>query len=117
MGIIWPWERKKVQRELDSVENMLEATFKPVAARPTYITSLRQRLVGKPGPLAKASLGTLELLLLISGAIIGVFVFIFTVIRSIIGVGAGIKLIQGRVGRNKKKKLAEEPAVAKKKAR
>lgn len=116
MGIIWPWERKKVQKELDSVENLLESAFKPVAARPTYIASLRQRLVGKPGPLAKASLGTLELLLLVSGAIIGVFVFIFTVIRSIIGVTAGIKLIQGRA-KGKEKKLAEAPAVPKKKAR
>jgi hypothetical protein len=117
MGIIWPWERKKVQRELDSVENMLESAFKPVAARPTYIANLRKRLVGKPGPLAKASLGTLELLLLISGAIIGVFVFIFTVIRSIIGVTAGIKLIRARVDKGKKDRPAQESAVAKKKAR
>lgn len=102
-GIIWPWERKKVQRELDSVENMLESMFKPVPARPSFTNDLRKRLVGKPGPLAKASLTTLELILLIGGAIIGTIVFVFTVVRSIIGVVAGIRLI----GRVKKKPATE----------
>lgn len=82
-GIIWPWERKKVQRELDSVEDMLESVFKPVDARPSFTADLRKRLVRKPGPLAKASLTTLELVLLIGGAIAGVLVFFFTVVRSV----------------------------------
>jgi hypothetical protein len=117
MGIIWPWERKKVQRELDSVEGMLEAAFKPVSARPNYLANLRRRLVGKKGPLAKASLGTLELLLLIAGGIIGIFVFIFTVIRSIIGVAAGIKLLQGRRQRKQTAGQGEQKPEKTKKAR
>jgi hypothetical protein len=95
-GIIWPWERKKVQRELDSVEDMLESMFQPVAARPSFTSDLRKRLVGKPGPLAKASLGTLELILLISGAIVGTLVFVFTLVRRIIGLIAGFRLLGDR---------------------
>lgn len=102
MGIIWPWERKKVQRELDSVEHMLESMFKPVPARPSFTNDLRKRLVGKPGPLAKASLTTLEFILLISGAILGTVVFIFTAARSIIALIAGIRLLGGRKPRPKK---------------
>ncbi len=92
MGIIWPWERKKVQRELDSVEHMLESMFKPVPARPSFTSDLRKRLVGKPGPLAKASLTTLKLVLLIGGAILGTIVFVFTIVRSIIGLVGRIRL-------------------------
>ncbi|MCW5873781.1 MAG: hypothetical protein KIS88_03965 [Anaerolineales bacterium] len=88
-GIIWPWERKKVQRELDSVEDMLESMFKPVDARPTFTTELRKKLVGRRGPLAKASLTTLELVLLIGGAIAGVLVFFFTVVRSVLRLVTG----------------------------
>lgn len=95
-GIIWPWERKKVERELDSVEDMLESMFKPVAARPSFTNDLRKRLVGKPGPLAKASLGTLELILLIGGAIVGTVVFVFTVIRSVLGLITGFRLLGER---------------------
>jgi hypothetical protein len=95
-GIIWPWERKKVQRELDSVEDMLESMFQPVAARPSFTADLRKRLVGKPGPLAKAGLGTLELVLLIGGSIVGTVVFIFTIVRSIIGLVTGIRLLGDR---------------------
>ena len=96
MGIIWPWERKQVERELDSVENMLESMFKPVVARPSFTTDLRKRLVGKTGPLAKASLGTLELILLVSGAVVGLLVFIFTIGRSFLG------LFSGNRGRKKR---------------
>ncbi len=102
MGIIWPWERKKVQRELDSVENMLESMFKPVPARPSFTNDLRKRLVGKPGPLAKASLTTLEFVLLIGGAVLGTVVFIFTAVRSIIALLAGIRLLGRRKPRTKK---------------
>lgn len=102
-GIIWPWERKKVQRELDSVEDMLESMFKPVDARPSFTADLRKRLVRKQGPLAKASLTTLELVLLIGGAIAGVLVFFFTVVRSIVG------LLTGR----RKKKVSADAAPGK----
>jgi hypothetical protein len=96
MGVIWPWERKKVQRELDSVEHMLESMFKPVPARPSFTTDLRKRLVGKPGPLAKASLTTLEFVLLVGGAILGTIVFVFTIGRSIIGLVGRIRPRGGR---------------------
>lgn len=111
-GIIWPWERKKVERELDSVENMLESMFRPVAARPSFTSDLRKRLVGKPGPLAKASLGTLELILLIVGAIVGTVVFVFTVIRSILGLVTGIRLI----GERRKKRPALKATTKKRPA-
>jgi hypothetical protein len=110
-GIIWPWERKKVQRELDSVEDMLESVFKPVDARPSFTTDLRKRLVGKPGPLAKASLTTLEIILLIGGAIVGTVVFIFTLVRSILALVAGIR----NLGSRRKAKPAAKPKTANKK--
>jgi len=103
-GIIWPWERKKVQRELDSVEDMLESMFKPVDARPSFTADLRKKLVRKQGPLAKASLTTLELVLLIGGAIAGVVVFFFTVVRSV------ANLLTGR--RNKKPRTTAAPEKA-----
>lgn len=109
-GIIWPWERKKVERELASVERQLESMFKPVHARPSFTRDLRKRLVGKPGPLAKAGLTTLELLLLIGGAILGTFVFIMTMIRSIIALVAGIKLLGGRRPRRKPAEVRNKPA-------
>lgn len=95
-GIIWPWERKKVQRELDSVEDMLESMFKPVDARPSFTADLRKRLVGTPGPLAKASLTTLEIILLVGGAIVGTIVFLFTLVRSILALVTGIRNLGGR---------------------
>lgn len=116
MGVIWPWERKKVQRELDSLEDMLESAFKPVPARPSFVTGLRKRLVGKPGPLAKASLSTLEVILLIGGAILGFFVFLFTIIRSILGLVTGFKLINRRRQKGRKKKESAEPEIKKRAA-
>ncbi|UYN91449.1 MAG: hypothetical protein KIT70_08810 [Anaerolineales bacterium] len=106
-GIIWPWERKKVQRELDSVEDMLESVFKPVDARPSFTSDLRKRLVRKEGPLAKASLTTLELVLLIGGAIAGVLVFFFTVVRSV------ANLLTGRRGRKAGAQTAPDKAANK----
>jgi hypothetical protein len=109
MGVIWPWERKKVQRELDSVEHMLESMFKPVQAHPSFTSDLRKRLVGKPGPLAKAGLTTLELILLIGGAILGTIVFVFTIGRSIIGL---VGRIRPRGGRRQPPKPAAGPKHA-----
>jgi hypothetical protein len=103
MGVIWPWERKKVQRELQSVEDILESAFKPVSARPDFISSLRKKLVGK-GALGRAGLSTLEVLLLISGAILGTFVFVFSLIRSIVAMITGFRLI-----RRPRKKAAKKP--------
>jgi hypothetical protein len=112
-GIIWPWERKKVQRELDSVEDMLESMFKPVKARPSFTSDLRKRLVGKPGPLAKASLTTLEIILLIGGAIVGTVVFVFTLGRSVLALIAGIRNLGGkRKGREPKPKAETKKRAA-----
>ncbi|MBX3046149.1 MAG: hypothetical protein KF698_04050 [Anaerolineales bacterium] len=108
-GIIWPWERKKVQRELDSVEDMLESVFKPVDARPSFTADLRKRLVRKQGPLAKASLTTLELVLLIGGAIAGVLVFFFTVVRTVAGWLTGRRGKKAAAKRAPDEKAAEKP--------
>jgi hypothetical protein len=86
MKIVWPWERKKVEKELSTIEQMLASSFKPVPARPAFVNDLRKRLVGSKNPLARVSLSTLELILLIGGAIISLFVLIFTIIKSIGGV-------------------------------
>lgn len=115
-GIIWPWERKKVERELDSVEHLLESVFKPVPARPSFTADLRKRLVGKPGPLARASLTTLELLLLIGGAILGTIVFFITVVRSIIALVGGIKLLGSRRQQRRAKQAGSRGEPAKKRA-
>lgn len=80
MKIIWPWQQKKVERELSSVESMLSSAFKPVTARPAFVQDLRKKLVGSRNPLAKAGLSTLELILLIGGAIVGVVVLILTIL-------------------------------------
>ncbi|MEX2160409.1 MAG: hypothetical protein WD751_00700 [Anaerolineales bacterium] len=80
MRIIWPWERKKVERELSSVEGMLASAFKPVTARPAFVNDLRKRLVGSRNPFARVGLSTLELILLIGGAIVGVVVLILTLL-------------------------------------
>ncbi len=114
MKIVWPWERKKIEKELNSVEELLASSFKPVTARPGFVNDLRKRLVGTKNPLARVSLSTLELLLLIGGAILGVFVLLFTILRSIVGFfgklrpGAG-KPREPRAPREKKPKLATEP--------
>ncbi len=114
MKIVWPWERKKVEKELGSVEQMLASAFKPVTARPAFVSGLRKRLVGSKNPLARVSLSTLELLLLIGGAILGIFALLFTIIRSILGLfgrlrpGAG-KPRAPRTVHEKKPKLATEP--------
>lgn len=81
MRIVWPWQRKRVERDLDSMESLLATAFKPVSARPAFVNGLRKRLVGSRNPLARAGLSTLELILLIGGAIVGVVVLIFTIIR------------------------------------
>lgn len=114
MKIVWPWERKKLEKDLGSIEQMLASAFKPVTARPTFVNDLRKRLVGSKNPLARVSLSTLELVLLIGGAIVGLFVLIFTVFRSIIGLfgrlrpGAG-KRPAPRAPQEKKPKLTVEP--------
>lgn len=80
MKIIWPWQQKKVERELSSVESMLSSAFKPVTARPAFVQDLRKKLVGSRNPLAKAGLSTLELILIIGGAIVGVGVLVLTIL-------------------------------------
>jgi hypothetical protein len=112
--IVWPWEKRKVQRELDSVEKMLESFYTPVPARPEFTTGLRKRLVGKSGPLAKASLTTLEFILLVGGAIVGTIVFAFTLVRSILLLIGGIKAKKPRA---KKEKAQAAPEPKKKRAR
>jgi len=111
MKIVWPWERRKVEKELGSIEQMLASTFKPVAARPAFVNDLRKRLVGSKNPLARVSLSTLEFILLIGGAIVGFFVLLFTILRSIVSIFGrmrpGGKPKEPSPPRVKKPKLAE----------
>ena len=93
----WPWAKKKQEEEISSIESMLESLYTPVTARPAFVDDLRQKLVGVKGPLGVASRSTLELILLIGGAIAGAIVFVFAAVRSIISIVTGIRQIGGKV--------------------
>lgn len=111
MKIIWPWNKKRVQRELESVEDLLAEAFKPVTARPAFMTDLRKRLVGSHNPLARAGLSTLELILLIGGAIVGVVVLILTILGRFGGLLGRLKFW----GREKQPKANPEANESKEK--
>ena len=115
--IRWPWGKKKNDDEIGSIEAMLESIYTPVTARPVFVDELRQKLVGVKGPLGVASRSTLELILLIGGAIVGAIVFVFAAVRSIISLVAGIRQIGGKVKekRSSKKKVATSKSAAAKK--
>ena len=109
MKIIWPWDRKKVESELGSVENLLATAFRPVTARPAFVNDLRQRLVGSRNPFARVSLSTLELILLIGGAIVGVVVLIFTLLRRFLGLFGGRRPEKPSASLKKAKPISGEP--------
>ncbi|HKY79622.1 MAG TPA: hypothetical protein VJ182_06520 [Anaerolineales bacterium] len=113
MKFVWPWDRKKVERELGSVESLLATAFKPVNARPAFVNSLRQRLVGSRNPFARVSLSTLELILLIGGAIVGALVLVFTLLRRFLGLFGGRRPEKASAPQKKPKPLS---ADAKKRA-
>jgi hypothetical protein len=92
MKIVWPWERRKIQQELDSIEHLLASAFKPVKARPTFISDLRKRLVGSKNPFARVSLSTLEILLLIAGAFASLIAMLFMFVRTLAGIFGKIRL-------------------------
>ncbi len=104
MKFRWPWKRKKNDDDLSNVEELLESLFTPVPARPAYLEDLRQRLVGKPGPLAAAGRSTIQLILMIIGAVVGLVVFIFAGFRAIVTLISGIKLMGGRFKENRGEK-------------
>ncbi len=110
MKIRWPWKRKNGDEDLSSVEDLLESIFTPVPASPAYLEDLRKRLVGKPGPLAAAGRSTIQLILMIVGAIVGLVVFIFAGFRAIISLIANIRLIGSRAKENRGKKKKEKPS-------
>ena len=98
MRFRWPWNRKKKnEEEIGPIEEMLESLFTPVSASPTFLEDLRQRLVGKPGPLAAATRSTLQLILMIVGALVGLIVFIFAGFRAIVTLITGIRQVGDRV--------------------
>jgi hypothetical protein len=109
MKIVWPWERKKIEQDLDSIEQLLATAFKPVKARPNFISDLRKRLVGSKNPFARVSLSTLELLLLIAGAIASLFAMLFMLIRTIAGIFGRMRLgaAKTRTPGEKKSELVE----------
>lgn len=108
MKFIWPWDRKKVERELNSVESLLAIAFKPVTARPAFVNDLRQRLIGSRNPLARVSLSTLELVLLIGGAIVGIVVLVFTLLRRFLGLFGGRRPEKARRPAKKDKRVVTE---------
>ena len=97
MKFRWPWNRKKKDEDVSSVEELLESLFTPVPARPAYLEDLRKRLIGKPGPLAAAGRSTIQLILMIVGGLVGLVVFIFAGFRAIITLISGIKLMGSKV--------------------
>ena len=97
MKFRWPWNRKKKDEDVRSVEELLESIFTPVPARPAYLEDLRKRLIGKPGPLAAAGRSTLQLILMIIGGLVGLVVFIFAGFRAIVTLISGIKLMGSKV--------------------
>lgn len=97
MKIVWPWNRKRVERELQSVENMLAGAFKPVNARPAFMTDLRKRLVGSRNPLERAGLSTL---LLIGGALVGAVVLILTILGRFGGLVGKLKFWEWGKGKD-----------------
>ncbi|MCW5876714.1 MAG: hypothetical protein KIS85_07495 [Anaerolineales bacterium] len=102
MKIVWPWNRKRMERELQSVESLLTEAFKPVHARPSFVNDLRKRLVGSRNPLARAGLSTLELILIIGGAIVGVVVLVLTILGRFGGLVGKLKFWEW--GKKKKAK-------------
>ena len=109
MKIIWPWNRKQIERELGSVEDLLATAFKPVTARPAFLNDLRKRLVGSRNPFARVSLSTLELIILVGSALVGVVVLVFTVLRRMLGLFGGKRPAKAGVPRKKGKTLSGEP--------
>ena len=102
MKFRWPWSKKS--DEISSIESMLESLYTPVTARPAFVDELRQKLVGVRGPLGVAGRSTLELILIIGGAIIGLVVFVFAAIRALLALLTGIRLIGGKVQKKRKEK-------------
>lgn len=114
MKFRWPWSKKKSEEELSSIEAMLESLYTPVSARPDFVDELRQKLVGVRGPLGVAGRSTLELILMIGGAIIGLVVFVVAAVRAVITLLSGIRLIGGKVKekRETKKKADSTQSTA-----
>ncbi len=111
MKFRWPWQRNKKDDDLSSVEELLESIFTPVPARPAYLEDLRKRLLGKPGPLAAAGRSTIQLIMMIVAALVGLVVFIFAGFRSIVSLISSIRLIGTRAKENRgKKKKPDSPS-------
>lgn len=108
MKFQWPWTRKKVQKELNNMEAMLESLFTPVTARPGFLEDLRVKLVGQPGPLAAAGASTLKLILMIIGGLVGLVLFIFGAIRAILSLIIGFRLIGDKVQTRRQTKKVDK---------
>jgi hypothetical protein len=116
MKIVWPWERRRIQKELDSIEHLLASAFKPVKARPTFISDLRKRLVGSKNPFARVSLSTLEILLLIAGAIASLVAMIFMFIRTAAGIFGRIRFRDRKMEAQSTERLPKSKVEPKKRA-
>ena len=114
MKFRWPWSKKRSEEEISSIEAMLESLYTPVSARPAFVDELRQKLVGVRGPLGVAGRSTLELILMIGGAIIGLILFVVAAVRALLTLLTGIRLIGGKVQerRKSKKKMTSNQSAA-----
>jgi len=108
-----PWGKNKNEEEISSMEALLESVYTPVTARPAFVDELRNKLVGVRGPLGVAGRSTLEFILLIGGALIGLLLFVAGAVRAVLAFIAGIKLIGGkREEKAKSKKSTSSPQSA-----
>mgnify|MGYP003330539051 FL=1 len=107
MKFVWPWQRKK-QAELNSIEQALESIYTPVKANPAFNDDLRNRLVGAPEVIRNAGVSTLRLFMMIGGGLIGIVLFIFGIVRSVVALITGFRIVGDRRKATKTKSAAEK---------
>jgi hypothetical protein len=95
MKFIWPWQRKK-QADLNTIEKALESIYTPVKANPAFNDDLRNRLVGAPEAIRNAGASTLRLFMMIGGGLIGLVLFVFGIVRSVLALITGFRLVGDR---------------------
>lgn len=107
MTFEWPWKRQKLtlEKDLASLESVLEALFKPVSPRVEFVKTLRVDLVGKPKRrLLALPEGGWQKGVLVAGGIVSFLAMVFSGVRIVIA-------ILGMVQANKNK-IADKPLTA-----
>lgn len=96
MKIQFPWRKKTAQSKFVELEDLLESTLTPIAARQEYLDSLRHDLVGKKATtlFGKISPKTLRMGILgVGAALSGAFIMVAGV-RWVFSLLAALGLIQ-----------------------